>query len=84
MDRAETAPETGEIDEQVFSTESAAEEEKEYEYEKSDCEEELVDWVHECMLDWIDEVIIGSFGAADIQIRSTENGEMRPDKAVNI
>ena len=39
LGRAEIAPEMGDVDEQVCSIESAAEKEKEYVYEKSDCEE---------------------------------------------
>ena len=84
LGRAETAPETGNVDEQVCSVESAAEEEKEYEYTEADCEEELIEWVHECMNDWSDEVVTGPFGAGDTQIERTENGEMSPERIVNI
>ena len=51
---------------------------------KSDCEEELTEWVHKCIVDWFDEVVTGIFGAGDNQIECTEDGEMSPDKIVKI
>ena len=47
--RAETAPEAGEVDEQVCSVESATDEETEYECEIENCDEEAIKWslVHE-------------------------------------
>ena len=51
MGRAETAPETGNVDEQVCYVESNAGETNEYECPDVDFEEELMDWFHECMDD---------------------------------
>ena len=65
--RAETAPETGEVDEQVCSGESATEEVKEHECERQNNDEEAIEWVHECMDGWGDEFITGPFGAGDAQ-----------------
>ena len=84
LGRAETAPKTGEVDEPVCSIDSASEEEKECEYEKSDCDKKVIDRVLECMVDWVDEVITSPFGAGDNQIAYTENGETIPDKIVEI
>ena len=51
LGRAETALETCNVDEQVCSVESAAEEEKEYEYTEAYCEEAPIEVVHECIND---------------------------------
>ncbi len=53
--RAKTAPETGEVDEQVCSIESAVTEDKEYECESESGDEDAFDWIHECMEAWSDE-----------------------------
>ena len=49
MSRAETAPETGEVDEQVCSVGLATEEMKEHKSERQNSDEEAIDWVQECM-----------------------------------
>ena len=59
LGRADTAPETGIVDEQVNSVESTTEEEKEHECEFDSSDEEVFDWIHECMEAWGDEVIAG-------------------------
>ena len=84
LGRAKTAPETGNVDEQVCSVESAAEGEKQYEYTDADCEEEFIERVHEFMNDWGDKVITGPFEARDNQMECTENGEMSPHKIVKL
>ena len=84
LGRAETAPETGNFDEQVCSVESAAEEEKEYEYTEADCEEELIEWVHECMNDWGDEIITG-FSGQETQWRNAQRkGDKLQENSENI
>ena len=84
--RAETAPETGEVDEQVCSGESATEEVKEHECERQNNDEEAIEWVHECMDGWGDEFITGPFGAGDAQPKPkcTEKEEMDLGRKVNI
>ena len=57
LGRAETVSETGEVDEQVCSVESATEEVKEHESERQNSEEEAIEWFHECMDGWSDEFI---------------------------
>ena len=59
LGRAETAPETGIVDEQVNSVESATEEEKEHECEFDSSDEEIFDWIHECMEVCGDEIATG-------------------------
>ena len=59
LDRGETAPETGEVDEQVCSAESATEEQNEPECEIDNSDEDAFDWIRECMEVWGDEVITG-------------------------
>ena len=53
LGRAETAPDTGAVDEQVCSVESATNEDESHEYENQYCDERAFDWIHECMDDWI-------------------------------
>ena len=83
LGRAETAPETGKVDEQVCSIESASEEENECEYEKSDCEEELIDWAHEFMVDWVDDGYHRPFRGRR-QSNSMHGEQMSPHNIVNI
>ena len=56
LGRAETVPETGEVDEQVCSVESATDEENDHECEIDNSNEDAFDWIHECMRVWGDEV----------------------------
>ena len=56
LGRAETASDTGAVDEQVCSVESTTGEEKNHEYENHECDEKAFDWIHECMDVWVDEV----------------------------
>ena len=44
LGRAETAPETGEVDEQVCSIDSAAQEDNEYECDIENRDEDAFDW----------------------------------------
>ena len=60
LGRAETAPETGEVDEQVCSVDPAAQEDNKYECEIENSDEDAFDWIHECMKVWCDEVITDS------------------------
>ena len=64
LGRAETAPQTGIFDEQVNSVESAIEEEKEHECKFDSSDEEISDWIHECMEVWGDEVATAPHGRA--------------------
>ena len=57
LGRAETAPETGEVDEHVCSIDPAAQEGNEYERDIENSDEDAFDWIHECMKVWCDEVI---------------------------
>ena len=57
--RAETSPLTGEVDEQVCSVDSATEEVKEHECERQNSDEEAIEWVHEYMDGWGNELITG-------------------------
>ena len=81
--RAETAPETGEVDEQVCSVEPATEELKENECQNNDYDEEAIEWVHECMNDRGNAFITGAFGAGYARATCTEKGEMNPER-INI
>ena len=46
LGRAETAPETGEVVEQVCSVESTTEEENEHQCEIDNSDEDALDWFH--------------------------------------
>ena len=84
LGRAETAPETGNVDEQVCSVESTAGENEEYDWPDVDCEEKLMDWFHGCMNNLVEEVNPGIFGAGDTQIKCKEPGEMSLEKVLKI
>ena len=58
LGRADTALETGIVDEQVNSVQSRTEEEQLHECCKfANSDEEVFDWIHECMEAWAVEVI---------------------------
>ena len=78
LGRAETAPETGVVDEHVNSVEPATEEEKEHECEFDSSDEEIFDWIHEC---------IGGChrpprGGGDTQQKCMDPEETSPDEIV--
>ena len=55
MGRAETAPETGEVDEQVCSVESTGEELEEPECKIRNFNEKEIYWIHKSIDDWCHE-----------------------------
>ena len=50
--------------------------------ERDDSDEEAVEWVHESMDGWGDEVITGPFGAGDAQPKCTEKEDMNLSRSV--
>ena len=59
LGRAESAPETGNVDDQVCSVESVTEKENGHECEIDSSDEETFDWIHEWMEVWGYEVATG-------------------------
>ena len=55
MGRAETAPETGEVDEQLCLVESSDEELEEPECEITELDEKEIDWIDESIDNWCHE-----------------------------
>ena len=53
------------FDDQVNSVESATEEAKEHECEFDSSDEEIFDWIHECMEVWGDEVATDPHGGPE-------------------
>ena len=56
LGRAETAPDTGVVDEHVCSIESITNEDESQEYKSHYYDKKTFDWIHECMDNWVHEV----------------------------
>ena len=56
LGRAESAPDTGKVDDQVCSVESATDTENEHRCEIDNSDEDALNWIHENMKVWGDEV----------------------------
>ena len=81
LGRAETAPETGDVDEQVCSIDSAVQEDIEYECDSENGDEDAFDWIHESMKVWGNEVdtdFLPRGGVGDAREKEIEQKEMSP------
>ena len=81
LGRAEAAPETGEVDEQVCSIDSAARDYNEYECDSENSDEDAFDWIYESMKVWGVEVATDPLprgGVGDARGKGKEQKEMSP------
>ena len=77
MGRAESAPDTGKVDDQVCSVDSSADIESEYEIKIDNGDEEVFSWIRESMDTWNEEVNTGPLprggaGDAEKEVTSSE------------
>ena len=77
---------TEEVKEHECERERERERETERERERENSDEEAIEWLHECMDGWGDELITGPFGAGDAQPKPkcTEKEEMNLGRKVKI
>ena len=78
LGRAESAPDTGKVDEQVCSVESTTDTENEHECEINDSDEDALNWIHENMKVWGDEVATDPLprgGVGDARVKEIKQEE---------
>ena len=78
LGRAESAPDTGKVDDQVCSVESATDTENEHECEIDNRDEDALNWIHENMKVWGDEVATDPLprgGVGDARVKEIKQEE---------